>query len=96
MLTNAQSVYPKLDELHALVNTSSCRHFTQLICVTESWLSTKIPETATALDGFAQFRNDRSTESTNKTKGGGLLVYVNQEWSVNNNIIPYTRTVIKI
>ena len=55
--------------------------------MTESWLSTKIPETATALDGFAQFRNDRSTESTNKTKGGGLLVYVSQEWSVNNNII---------
>ena len=36
---------------------------------------------------LAQFCNDRSTESTKKTKGGGILVYVSQEWSVNNNSI---------
>ena len=58
LLTNAQSVLPKLDELHAIVKGRS-KHLTQIICVTESWLSSRISENSTALDGYAQFRHDR-------------------------------------
>lgn len=87
ILKNAQSITPKLDELFALVNDKKTANLTQLICITESWLTPNIPPSQTALDGYAQFRNDRSAVETGKSKGGGLLVYVDEGWSKNNETL---------
>ena len=38
ILTNVQSVLHKLDELHLFVK-SRCSYLTQIICITESWLT---------------------------------------------------------
>lgn len=87
ILLNAQSILPKIDELFALVKHKSMDKLTQMICITETWLSDKISHSQTALDGYAQFRNDRNVALTGKTIGGGLLVYIDETWSKNNEII---------
>ena len=63
VLTNAQSVLRKLDELHGLLQTKRLLNQSQLICVTESWLKPEICNTRTHLKGYDQFRNDRTLEN---------------------------------
>ena len=55
--------------------------------MTESWLKPEICKTRTHLDGYEQFRNDWTLEDSRKSKGGGILVYVDRKWSTNNRII---------
>ena len=87
VLTNARSIRNKLDELHGLLNTKRLRNQSQLICITESWLSPDILTSRTELQGYEQFRNDRQPASSGKSCGGGILVYIDNKWSTNNNII---------
>ena len=84
LLTNARSILPKIDELFAIIKNRKHHQLTQVISITESWLTDKVPNTSTHLDGYMQFRNDRSCHETGKTKGGGILVYINESWSTNN------------
>ena len=49
VLTNARSIRNKLDELHGLLNTKRLRNQSQLICITESWLSPDISTSRTEL-----------------------------------------------
>ena len=87
LLTNAQSIVTKSDELFALVKDRKMNKLVQMICISESWLSSKIPDQQIALDGYALFRKDRSASETGKTIGGGLLVYIDESWSKNNRLI---------
>ncbi len=46
----------------------------------ETWLNGAIPDSALHLTGFQRFRADRITESSGKTRGGGLCFYINEGW----------------
>ena len=87
ILTNAQSVRYKLDELHGLIQTPRIKNLSQLICITESWLTPDINMHRTELQGYEQFRNDRLPKDSNKSVGGGILFYVDKNWSTNNQVI---------
>mgnify|MGYP001790924634 FL=1 len=87
VLTNARSIRNKLDELHGLLNTKRLKNQSQLICITESWLNPDISTSRTELEGYEQFRNDRQPTASGKACGGGILVYVDNKWSTNNNVI---------
>ena len=57
----------------------------QVICITETWLTSNINDQQTDLDGYDQHRNDRQKGS--KSRGGGISVYINKKWSKVNRII---------
>lgn len=59
----------------------------QLIRITESWLNIDITNDCTELDGYDQFRDDRTLEESGKTQEGGILVYIDRNWSTNNQIL---------
>lgn len=86
LLSNVRSVLPKMDELAALLEISHIKYQAQVVCLTESWLTSNISDTQIELHGYCQFRTDRLTTSI-KSKGGGLLMYISKLWSTNNEII---------
>ncbi|KAI4875046.1 hypothetical protein NFI96_014250 [Prochilodus magdalenae] len=54
---------------------------------TETWLSDRVPDAAIQLDGLASFRADRDSALCDKTRGGGLCVYINTEWCKNSVLV---------
>ena len=87
VLTNANSIIHKLDELHGLLNSKRLLNLSQIVCITESWLTPNITRSQTELNGYDQFRSDRLPEDSGKTIGGGTLVYIDKKWSTNNKTI---------
>jgi hypothetical protein len=65
-LTNARSVFAKMDELRLRVR----KHKPSIVVITESWLDSSTPDTAIGIDGYIPFRKDRNAN------GGGILCYV--------------------
>ena len=72
LLSNAQSVFNKMDELRALVQATN----PTIVCITESWLTPDIDNDILQMTGFHSFRNDRQDNPNDIRKGGGVLVYV--------------------
>ena len=82
VLANVRSLRNKLDELHANITCQWAYSQANLICLTETWLDNNIADSELSMDGFGTpLRLDRNTVSSLKSHGGGLCVYVNQEWS---------------
>ena len=75
--TNICNLSNKIDELHQV----AIHNKTDVICLTESWLSQLIPDSAVSLPGFLLLRNDRENQP-----GGGVCVYIKE-------IIPCKRLV---
>jgi hypothetical protein len=46
-----------------------------ILLITETWLHSSIPDTATEITGCAAHRYDRNSDS-GKNRGGGLCIYV--------------------
>ncbi|KAK0145681.1 hypothetical protein N1851_015400 [Merluccius polli] len=59
------------------------------ICVTESWLSEAVPDSAVQLDGFSLHRADRTSDSL-KQRGGGVCCYINNNWCTDIKILSRT------
>ncbi|PFX16746.1 hypothetical protein AWC38_SpisGene18968 [Stylophora pistillata] len=74
-LLNARSLFPKLDELTALLATKPV----DLVAITESWLRSDIDDSLLSMSAFNLFRKDRVAG-----RGGGICVYL-------NNVIPCKR-----
>ncbi|XP_048842540.1 uncharacterized protein LOC125715253 [Brienomyrus brachyistius] len=68
-----------MDELHALNNQRFYRECS-LFIFTETWLTELTPEANVDLRGFASVRADRDAEACGKSRGGGLIVYINNRW----------------
>lgn len=47
---------------------------------TETWLTPSIPDFNVELPGFSIVRADRDTAACGKSKGGGLILYINNRW----------------
>ena len=74
---NARSIFPKHDELSALLSVNPVN----LVAITESWLHDEIDDSLLAIHGFIFFRKDRTDG-----RGGGVCVYVNDVISCNRRL----------
>jgi hypothetical protein len=57
----------------------------QIICITESWLTPDISQYQTELSGYTQCRTDGT--NTNNESGGGIICYIENNWSKQNDVI---------
>ena len=69
LLTNVRSLIPKIDELEVVANVNEA----DIICITETWLTSDIPDSALSYSNFVLFRNDRTVSI-----GGGVCILVNK------------------
>ena len=95
-LTNARSIVKNYDHLEAISHhqllTNCC-----IYAVTESWLTPNITDNQIQLTGYTVIRTDRNFDQSSKTKGGGLLLYINNRWAksikiISNHIDPHLET----
>ena len=72
---NARSLIPRLDEVNDLLQ----RHQLDILCVSETWLTTHVLDRVLVFPGYDIHRNDRSTSRTTGTRsgpprGGGVAI----------------------
>ncbi len=86
LLANVQSLDNKLCELRARISYQRETRECCVICLTETWMSAMVPDSAIELTGFSVHRSDRTKELTGKSKGGGVCFYINNSWCDERNI----------
>lgn len=74
----AESVWNKVDELRASVQYLLDYRQSCLICLSETWLNDRDPESAIDLEGFSVVQADRNVKSE-KSKGGGVCMFKNKQ-----------------
>ena len=85
VFANVQSLYNKIDELHAKCRYDNVYREACVMAFCETWLDSTRPDDDIILDGFTVYRSDRTKES-GKTRGGGLCIYINNRWCSNVKI----------
>ncbi len=86
LLANVQSLDNKLCELRARISYQRETRDCCVICLTETWMSAMVPDSAIELTGFSVLRSDRTKELTGKSRGGGVGFYINNSWCNERNI----------
>ncbi len=86
LLANVQSLDNKLCELRARISYQRETRDCCVICLTETWMSAMVPDSAIELTGFSVHRSDRMEELTGKSRGGGVCFYINNLWCDERNI----------
>ncbi len=82
LLANVQSLENKMDDLRARI---SFQWDCNILCLTETWLTPSVPDTAvTPSDNFSVLRMDRTAEA-GKNKGGGVCFMINKKWCEPRN-----------
>lgn len=77
-----------LDELHASVKYLAEYRDSCLMCFTETWWCADTQTEGTILEGFgAPYRLDRDSDVTEKSRGGGVAMYVNERWCSKKNVV---------
>ncbi len=92
LLANVQSLENKMDDLRARINFQRDIRDCNILCLTETWLTPSVPDTAvTPSDNFSVLRMDRTAEA-GKTKGGGVCFMINKKWCDPRNISILSRS----
>ena len=78
-LSNARSIANKMDELKLQIAANNIIQDCCILLITETWLHSSIPDTAIEITGRTAHRYDRNSDS-GKNRGGGLCIYVNNDW----------------
>ncbi len=86
LLANVQSLDNKLCELRVRISYQRETRDCCVICLTETWMSAMVPDSAIELTGFSVHRSDRTEELTGKSRGGGVCFYINNSWCNERNI----------
>ncbi len=86
LLANVQSLDNKLCELRARISYQWETRDCCVICLTETWMSAMVPDSAIELTGFSVHRSDRTKELTWKSRGGGICFYINNTWCDERNL----------
>ncbi len=69
-----------MDDLRARISFQQDIRDCNILCLTETWLTTSVPDTAIMpSDNFSVLRMDR-TAKAGKTKGGGVCFMINKKW----------------
>ncbi len=76
----------KLCELRARISYQRETRDCCVICLTETWMSAMVPDSAIELTGFSVHRLDRTKELTGKSRGGGVCFYINNSWCDERNL----------
>ncbi len=86
LLTNFQFLDNKMDDVRARISFQWDIRDCNILCLTETWLTTSVPDTAVMLsDNFSVLWMDRTAEA-GKTKGGGVCFMINKKWCDPRNI----------
>ncbi len=73
-------------DLRARINFQRDIRDCNILCLTETWLTTLVPDTAVTLSvNFSVLRMDRTAEA-GKSKGGGVGFMINMKWCDPRNI----------
>ena len=81
LLSNAQSIRNKIDELESWAKFEREIGESCLLAFTETWLNDSDRDEDLTLTGFGSpIRLDRSPETTGKSRGGGVCFYVNKRY----------------
>lgn len=80
IMGNVRSMANKMNELTGLARSQREFRECSLMCFTETWLNSDIPDHNVSIDGFQIVRADRDCNKSGKRKGGGLAVLVNNRW----------------
>ncbi len=92
LLANVQSLDNKMDDLRARISFQRDIRDCNIICLTETWLTPTVPDTAVMpSDNFSVLRMDRTAEA-GKTKGGGVCFFINKKWCDPRNISILSRS----
>ena len=67
LLCNVRAIANKIDELECVCNLNSA----DVVCVTETWLTDTIPDSAVSMKNYVLFHRDRPTYA------GGIAAYIN-------------------
>ncbi len=67
---NARSLMPRLEEIQRIIDLGN----PEILCISETWLNSKIDDPQIAFDKYIIIRSDRTAESKKKG-GGGLVIY---------------------
>ncbi len=86
LLANVQSLDNKLCELRARISYQRETRVCCVICLTETWMSAMVPDSAIELTGFSVHRSDRTRDLTGKSRGGGICFYINNSWCDERNL----------
>ncbi len=86
LLANVQSLDNKLCELRARISYQREIRDCCIICLTETWMSAVVPDSAIKLTGFSVHRSDRTKELTGKSRGGGVCFFINNSWCDERNL----------
>ena len=86
LLANVQSLDNKLCELRARISYQRETRDCCIICLTETWMSAVVPDSAIELTGFSVHRSDRTKELTGKSRGGGICFFINNLWCDGRNL----------
>ncbi len=80
LLANVQSLDNTLCELRARISYQRETRDCCVICLTETWMSAMVPDSAIELMWFSVHCSDRTKELTGKSTGGGICFYINNLW----------------
>ncbi len=86
LVANVQSLDNKLCKLRSRISYQRETRDCCVICLTETWMSAMVPDSAIELTGFSVHRWDRTKELTGKSRGGGVCFYINNSWCNERNI----------
>ncbi len=86
LLAIIQSLENKMDDLRARISFQRDIRDCNILCLSETWLTTSVPDTAvTPSDKCSVLRMDR-TAKAGKTKGGGVCFMIYKKWCDPRNI----------
>ena len=92
-IANARSLAPrgdeqkdKMDDIRIRITQRPVRDSCCLL-FTETWATPDIPDASFELTGYTAHGQDRCTETTGKERGGGLLMYLNNDWTTDSSVV---------
>ncbi len=81
-----------MDDLRARISFQRDIRDCNIICLTETWLTPSVPDTAVMpSDNFSVWRMDRTAEA-GKSKSGGVWFMINKKWCDPRNISSLSRS----
>ncbi len=91
LLANVQYLENKMDDLRARISFQRDIRDCNIFCLTETWLTPTVPDTAVTPSDNSVLRMDRTAEA-GKNKGGGVCFFINKKWCDPRNISILSRS----
>ncbi|KAM9828286.1 uncharacterized protein ACBT44_021775 isoform 1-T1 [Syngnathus typhle] len=87
LLANVRSLDNKMDYVRLLRSTNRTVRNCCVLVFTETWLTVNIPDSAVHLERLACYRAGRAIVKGGKSRGGGICVYIRDEWCRDSVVV---------